>query len=37
MMLLVDARYRSGWSATVALLLQFRGRLRFDELSHGTQ
>ncbi len=32
----VGASHQTGWSATVALLLQFRGSLRFDDLSHGT-
>ena len=30
----LGASHQTGWTATVALLLQFRGRLRFDDLSH---
>ena len=29
----VGASHQTGWSATIALLLQFRGNLRFDDLS----
>ena len=29
----LGARHQTGWTATVALLLQFRGSLRFDDLS----
>ena len=31
----VGASHQTGWTATLALLLQFRGQLRFDDLSHG--
>lgn len=30
----VGASHQTGWTATIALLLQFGGRLRFDDLSH---
>ena len=30
----VGASHQTGWTATIALLLQFRGRLRFDDISH---
>ena len=30
----VGASHQTGWTATIALLLQFRGQLRFDDLSH---
>ena len=30
----LGASHQTGWTATVALLLQYRGRLRFDDLSH---
>ena len=30
----VGASHQTGWTATIALLLQFRGNLRFDDLSH---
>jgi hypothetical protein len=30
----VGASHQTGWTATIALLLQFRGDLRFDDLSH---
>ena len=30
----VGASHQTGWTATVALLLQFGGTLRFDDLSH---
>ena len=29
----LGASHQTGWTATIALLLQFRGRLRFDDLS----
>jgi hypothetical protein len=30
----LGASHQTGWTATVALLLQYRGRLRFDDLAH---
>ena len=30
----VGASHQTGWTATIELLLQFRGNLRFDDLSH---
>ena len=30
----LGASHQTGWTATIALLLQFRGKLRFDDLSH---
>jgi hypothetical protein len=30
----LGASHQTGWTATVALLLQYRGNLRFDDLSH---
>jgi hypothetical protein len=30
----LGASHQTGWTATIALLLQFRGRLRFDDLTH---
>jgi hypothetical protein len=29
----LGASHQTGWTATIALLLQFRGKLRFDDLS----
>jgi hypothetical protein len=30
----LGASHQTGWTATLALLLQFRGQLRFDDLTH---
>jgi hypothetical protein len=29
----LGASHQTGWTAAIALLLQFRGRLRFDDLT----